>query len=493
MKQLFRIVLLAGITGVAGACGDREVATAPDTSLPATQLLITCLATVSARSVTCNSPRAQAPRGMPLSVMLGGQGTYVQVNSSGTAYSGGTFSSNVTIQNLTAQPMGTSDGTNADAAGIRVFFHSGPTVTGGTGAVAVANADGQGSFTGTNQPYFQYAGPLAPGATSASKTWQWTVPNTVSTFAFTVLVSTTLPDDGGVLHWINQTGSASADLGEVSAANNEIWAVGSGATILHYNGTGWSTQASPVSGVTLRGIEMYSGTPVTGFAVGDNSTILRYDGTNWNTVTFSPSGGSTYTTLCRIDANVIYLVGAGGTIEHSTDNGAHFTQEPPPAGGMTDYFTCGGPNPGDVYVSGLNGVILHSTGSGLWTRQTSNTTNALRAMQWFGNGSGGLSEIWLTGGSLGAPGVLLHSTGDGTWTPAGTTAQPIRGLRATGPNDIYGVGASGFVIHYNGLSWSTQASGTTAQLNHMAPCLLGDGHREWWVVGNAGMILLGTR
>ena len=484
--------MLTGVAVVAAACAGPELATSPDTSLPASQMLITCLAAVSARSVVCDSPGGEARRGMALSVTLGGQGTYVQVVSSGTAYSGGVFSSNVTIQNRTAQPMGTGDGTSADAAGIRVFFHAGPTATGGTGSVTVANADGQGNFTGTDQPYFQYAGPLAPGATSASRTWQWNVPGTVSTFTFTVLVSTKLPDDGGVLRWINQTGSVSADLGEISEANNEIWAVGSGATILHYDGSSWSTQASPVPGVTLRGVEMYSGTPVTGFAVGDNATILRYDGSNWNTVT-TASTGATYTTLCRINANVLYIVGAGGTIQHSTDNGEHFAQETPPAGGSTDYFTCGGPNSGEVYLSGLDGVILHSTGNGVWTQQTSNTTHALRAMQWFGNGSGGMSEIWLTGGSLGAPGVLLHSTGDGTWTPAGTTAQPIRGLRATGPTDIYGVGADGFVIHYNGLTWSTQASGTTAQLNHIASRLLGDGHREWWVVGNAGMVLLGTR
>src|SRR3972149_1805155 len=105
---------------------------------------------------------------------------------------------------------------------IRIFFHAGPTATGGTGAVTIANADGQGNFTGTDQPYFQYAGPLAPGATSASRTWQWNVPGTADTFTFTVLVSTKLPDDGGVLRWIDQTGAASADLGEISEANKGI-------------------------------------------------------------------------------------------------------------------------------------------------------------------------------------------------------------------------------------------------------------------------------
>jgi photosystem II stability/assembly factor-like uncharacterized protein len=91
------------------------------------------------------------------------------------------------------------------------------------------------------------------------------------------------------------------------------------------------TQSSPVAGVTFRGVEMYSGTTVTGFIVGDNSTILRYDGSNWNVVSYTAGGGSTYTTLCRIDSNVLY-VGMGescirGNVAHgdgvykSTDAG----------------------------------------------------------------------------------------------------------------------------------------------------------------------------
>src|SRR5439155_9992019 len=108
------------------------------------------------------------------------QGTYALLTSSGPSYRAApTFSANVTIQNRTAQPMGTADGSTGDAAGIRVFFQDGPTATAGTGAVSVSNADGQGNFTGSNQAYFRYDGPLAPGATSAPKSWHWNVPNTV--------------------------------------------------------------------------------------------------------------------------------------------------------------------------------------------------------------------------------------------------------------------------------------------------------------------------
>src|SRR5689334_9175653 len=107
--------------------------------------LITCQASVSAATLDCaaSQPQAtqQAARGMSFDLVLGGQGALVRLASSGTAYNSGTqtFSSNVTVENLISQPMNTANGTTPDAGGVKVFFNSGPTVTGGTGTVSVAN------------------------------------------------------------------------------------------------------------------------------------------------------------------------------------------------------------------------------------------------------------------------------------------------------------------------------------------------------------------
>jgi hypothetical protein len=475
---------------------------APDQTLPLQpDRQITCRVVMNDNTMSCDNPVPSAARGVNFDVSLGGtQGFYVRLASAASSYNGSsTFTTNVTVQNETVQPMATADGTTVDPDGVRVFFISGPTVTGGTGTVTVGNATGTGTFTAPGQPYFEYDGILKPDSTSTSKTWIFNVPGTVSTFSFVVMVHTKLPDDQGVLHWTAMNPMTTAALGEVSEANGEVWAVGTGGTILHYDGSSWQSQTDPVPGVTLRGVEMFAGTPVTGLAVGDNATILRYDGTSWQTVTTTPSGGTTLTTLCRITANEAYIVGAGAFIGHSTNvNTAtpSFTQELPPAAASTDYFTCGGPNASDVYVSGLHGTILHSTGNGVWTQQTSNTTDALRAMDWISNGNGGLSDIWLTGGTPPAGGTTVHSTGNGTWTVAGSTAEPVRGLESNDQSpgsDIFGVGTGGFILHWNGTSWSQQVSGSTEQLNHIAFRPLSNGGREWWIVGNNGVILHGTR
>ena len=131
---------------------------------------------------------------LSLSVTLGGQGTYVTLRSSNVSYDGSqVFQASVRVINHLALPIGTPDGTTT--SGIKVFFHSGPTVTSGTGVVTVANADGTGTFTATNQPYFEYNQILWTGSDSDYKTWQWSVPPTVSTFEFSVYVNAEIPPE----------------------------------------------------------------------------------------------------------------------------------------------------------------------------------------------------------------------------------------------------------------------------------------------------------
>jgi hypothetical protein len=160
--------------------------------------MITCQASVTGRTLSCGESQAQASAGMNFSLVLGGQGALVRLAASGTAYNSGTqaFTSDVTVENLIAQPMNTTNGTTPDAGGIKVFFNAGPTVTGGTGVVSVT-PDGVGTFTASNQAYYQYSSGaiLASGATTPPKTWQFTVPTTVTRFEFQVFVQTTLPDE----------------------------------------------------------------------------------------------------------------------------------------------------------------------------------------------------------------------------------------------------------------------------------------------------------
>src|SRR5467141_2464969 len=151
MLRTFRLIDAAALSAVAlfvAACSDAGAPTGPTGQLQTE--MITCQATVRAGTLTCASsqpqsaPQLHAAPGMSFNMILGGQGARVRLASSGSAYNSVSqlFTSSVTLENLLSQAMNTADGTTPDAGGIKVFFHSGPTVTGGSGIVDVANPDG---------------------------------------------------------------------------------------------------------------------------------------------------------------------------------------------------------------------------------------------------------------------------------------------------------------------------------------------------------------
>ena len=156
MLRTFRLIDAAALSTVAllvAACSDSNAPTAPTGQFRSE--MITCQVAVRAGTLTCASsqpspaPQAAAAAGMSFNLIVGGQGALVRLASSGSAYNSVSqlFTSSVTLENLLSQAMNTADGTTPDAGGIKVFFHSGPTVTGGSGIVDVANPDGVDAFT----------------------------------------------------------------------------------------------------------------------------------------------------------------------------------------------------------------------------------------------------------------------------------------------------------------------------------------------------------
>src|SRR5207302_5940955 len=367
-------------------------------------------------------------RGIDPDVILGGQGTYVQLASSGTAYDAVTqaFTTNVTVQDLTAQPMATTDGTTADAGGIRVFVSSGPTTTAGSGTVTVANADGMGTFTGSVQPFWQYGGVLASGATSTSKLWRFTVPNTVTSFAFEVFVDAKLPVDNGVLRWTAVGSGTTRTLRGAGSSAVGVYAVGDGGTILFSNGTSWGAVST---GLSLSNINLYAvdANCADGivYAVGDNGTIVHFDGATWSLQTSGVT--DSLFAVSRLCSNT----GGGG----------------------------GAP----VFAVGAHGVILYSADGTSWTRQTSPSTADLYFT------AGGAVNSWL---AAGAGGVLLQYDGTNWGLLNSNTTHDIRGATG-GQNDIWLVGSGGTIEHssdFATFTFSQQTSGTTQDL------LAGDGN-----------------
>lgn len=193
---------------VLASCSD-DLITAPQKEqvFSAPGKYLSCSVQVAEAEMTCEDWTEGRPSGLRSALIIGGQDLYVRLTSSGTSYDSGTqiFSSTVAVQNLTQHLMGT-DGSTDD--GVVVFFHSGPTVTSGSGTVSVANPDGISTFTATNQPYFLYPVVLGPLEIAQGRLWQFNVPNTVDTFSFIVYVSASLDEESAPLLGPVWTGGA---------------------------------------------------------------------------------------------------------------------------------------------------------------------------------------------------------------------------------------------------------------------------------------------
>lgn len=192
MHRSIRRALAAPALLVLTACADAVTPTPPagpiGQPLGPTLATVTCVAQVRGGVVSCGQQSA----GASADRILGGQGINLRVTSSNVLYDSvsGKFAFDVTLQNLLVQQMGKLD--SATITGSRIFFHSLPVATAGTGVVSVDSADGVGLFTGSSQPYYDYPGVLKYGEVSAPRRWVLTVPKTVTTFAFQLYVNTNL-------------------------------------------------------------------------------------------------------------------------------------------------------------------------------------------------------------------------------------------------------------------------------------------------------------
>ena len=218
------------------------------------------------------------------------------------------------------------------------------------------------------------------------------------------------------------------------------------------------------------------------YAVGDHGTMLWFNGSSW-----IPLPHMTDADLLGVGGLAdgdVYIVGKAGTVlrrDQAGWNVVNTFQDPP-----VDFHDVALVSNSDVYVVGDDGVILRFNGSA-FSADLSNTTSHLRSVfavdgggliaggsngqvyrrtggQWVSTqatgGSVTINDVWAASNSfqvaVGTGGTILVSTGT-NWSPQ--TSNDIKGrdlyaVWGTSENDVYCVGASGVLIHYNGNKWT---------------------------------------
>jgi hypothetical protein len=451
-STVFGLLLATGLLLGSGACAlEREPTLTPEAPHGQVQLL-TCHADRVAGTLGCDAPAAVPGQGV-----LGDQGTVIGLRSSNVSYDGGSeiLSADVTVQNLTTGPIGTLDGTTL-SSGVSVFFVAGPDAT-PTGSVQVANPTGtNGTFTGSNQTYFNYAQVLNAFEVSSAVTWEFQFAGGADAFTFTVLVAADLPSLGTIQAWnvepgfgaptwrgIGGWGSdgifATGDFGMNYIHENGVWraindpaanfqanpgriAVGpdgkvamigndGGSNIVkHWDRSGWQTLAPP------------SGTP-TGVAfaynaifVATTSSLFRRTSSGWDDIGL-PAGTSSLRGAWTIGALLVV----------QSNNGKLWVWD-------EVYTEIGSPGPGQPNTGNL--ILFGPDTSTLWSVSDASLDPTVR----FYDGSGWSNQTLPQGPSSG----VYPQSGTGTSaTSAFITAQGL---------------GQGWVFHWNGSAWVTDTS-----------------------------------
>ena len=485
-------------------------------SAPSALADISCTASVSAGSISCEAVDGGASPGMA-ALTAGGQDTYVTLASEnvsfteGTGGDPGTFSFDVTVENHMYQPLGTADGETPHPDGIRVFFHEEPSVTAPTeepGSVTVSTAAeyaGTGTFTGTAQPYYAYDGPLDRGETTPAREWVLEVHGDVDTFEFSVFVSAAIPHEEGILLWETVTTSFGGDglWGFWAFSNEDI--VGSRIVaddIARFDGESWEAEKKDLAAQAGR---IWAASPSDIFVAGRR--LWHFDGEEWREV-YDPG-----TSLSYIWANGpedIYM--AGRDTEVHTWDGEQGEDISPPfaspgqnirsisgtgSGGETVLYVAGRDESGDLHEP----FLARRDGDG-WTSVLAELPEGVGEMEFRAVWVADEENVFVAGaiaaeedceeGTQKAPPPMLHTkhddgpiceTTDYIWRFDGGEAwdEPerwkvedvnetpgvIRDLWGTSAGDVYAAGridnSGSLLLHFNGDGWRERDLHTDVQ------------------------------
>jgi len=263
------------------------------------------------------------------------------------------------------------------------------------------------------------------------------------------------------------SGTSETLYGIWGSAANDIWAVGAGGTILHWDGKTW-TRADSATGETFRAVWGSSSTNV--FTVGSTSTIRHWDGSTWS--------GMTDTTSLDLygvwgdAANSVFTAGNMLSIFHWNGHEWEYWDIQL----TTDsFYSVWGTSYNNVYLVGDSGRVHHYNGSS-WNDID------------IGAGAVTLNAVWGTSASdiyiAGNDGTLYHYNGS-TWSSKILSSAPLHGIWGSSASNIFVAGDNGFITHYDGSNWTATNTGTSKHVN----AVWGSSSTDIWAVGQDGTIL----
>lgn len=283
------------------------------------------------------------------------------------------------------------------------------------------------------------------------------------------VLTVTVPGVAPVTAWATRWRGSTLE-GIWGASPDDVFAVGEGGAILHYDGADWREMDS---GVTEFLFDVWGVAPDDVFAVGYDGTILHYDGTSWGTMAAGARSG--LKAVWGASSTEIFGVGYDGTILRFDGT----TWSAMASGTAMTLYCVWGTSRSDVFAVGLRGTILHFDGEE-WRSMAGGTVAHLQAA--WGTSA---TDVF----AVGTEGTILHFDGNGWTAMTSGTESHLAAVWGTSSADVYAAGEGGTVLHYDGSGWGAMTTPTLTELRGVWGTSLGD----VYVVGLDGVILQGAR
>jgi hypothetical protein len=293
------------------------------------------------------------------------------------------------------------------------------------------------------------------------------------------------------------------------SSRNDVWAVGSGGSIIHYDGTTWTATPTPVRntfhavwGSGPNDVYAVSMTDVlfhtTGFAAGaatwtkvpaaqaeQDDAFPRATLAVWGTGDGNVRIGARDRTVFDPDTGNL------STINQYTKKVADGGVAWSPVEGAGSVHGIWGSSATDVWYLADNsekngwqkGVTMHGTvdpdgGKAMtWTSVDSQSTVVLEGI--WGSGS---NDIW----AVGDMGVIRHMTaGALRWAivPSPTT-EALHAVWGSAANDVWAVGDYGTILHFDGTAWKPSTAALPLGKKQHLYGVWGSSANDVWIVGD---------
>jgi hypothetical protein len=294
------------------------------------------------------------------------------------------------------------------------------------------------------------------------------------------------------------------------SSKDDVWAAGSGGTVLHWDGLAW--KPTPLPTETALPVKntfhaLWGSGPNDVWVASATNLIFHTDGFKNGTATWVRAPAAVPSAFAPAPIYAVWGTGPddlrfGGrayrmrdtngdvvvrnqVVKKTSAAGIEWTGE----SGTATIHGLWGSSPDDLWLIGDNrgtkgwqvGLTMHGTRHGedlVWTEVDSRAAIVLRGI--WGSSA---TDIWMVGDK----GTIRHFGPNATeWAVVESpTTETLQAVWGAAPNDVWAVGESGAIIHWDGAAWKPSLA--AFPVNKKKPHLYGvwgSGPDDVWIVGD---------